>query len=61
MIKIEINLGKEKDADCTFKKAGKLVKNPEEELSAKEKNNIADALIKFALMFGQSWSNNLKD
>ena len=61
MIKIEINLGKENLADCTFKKAGKPVKNPEEELSAKEKNNIADALIKFALMFGKSWSNNLKD
>lgn len=61
MIKIEINLGKENHADCAFKKAGKPVKNPEEELSTKEKNNIADALIKFALMFGQSWSNNLKD
>jgi hypothetical protein len=58
MIKIEINLGKENLADCCFKKAGKKVKNPNEELSVKEKEEIADALIKFALLFGKHWSNS---
>lgn len=58
MIKIEINLGKDKLADCGFKKAGKTVKNPDGELSTKEKDDIADALIKFALLFGKSWSNS---
>ena len=57
MIKIEINLGKENLADCIFKKSGKIVKNPNEELSTKEKKDIADALIKFALLFGKSWSD----
>ena len=55
MIKIEINLGKEQLADCVFKKSGKIVKNPNEELSTKEKNDCADALIKFALLFGRAW------
>ena len=55
MIKIEINLGKDKLADCGFKKAGKTVKNPDGELSTKEKDDIADALIKFALLFGRAW------
>lgn len=55
MIKIEINLGKDKLADCGFKKAGKIVKNPNEELSEKDKNDISDALIKFALLFGRAW------
>lgn len=58
MIKIEINLGNNKLADCVFKKSGKIVKNPNEELSTKEKNDCADALIKFALLFGKSWSNS---
>lgn len=57
MIKIEINLGKDKLADCGFKKAGKTVKNPNEELSTKEKDDIADALIKFALLFGRAWKS----
>lgn len=60
MIKIEINLGKENLADCVFKKSGKIVKNLNEELSVKEKKEIADALIKFALLFGENWIN-LKD
>lgn len=60
MIKIEFNLGKENLADCVFKKSGKIVKNPNEELSVKEKKEIADALIKFALLFGENWIN-LKD
>lgn len=55
MIKIEINLGKDKLADCCFKKSGKIIKNPNEELSTKEKDDIADALIKFALLFGRAW------
>ena len=58
MIKIEINLGKENLADCVFKKSGKIVKNPNEELSTKEKNDCADALIKFALLFGEHWGNS---
>ena len=57
MIKIEINLGKENHADCIFKKSGKIIKNLNEELSVKEKNECADALIKFALLFGERWSN----
>lgn len=57
MIKIEINLGKGQLADCLFKKSGKIVKNPNEELSTKEKDDIADVLIKFALLFGERWSN----
>lgn len=55
MIKIEINLGKENLADCVFKKSGKIIKNPNEELSVKEKEEIADALIQFALLFGKNW------
>lgn len=58
MIKIEINLGKGQLADCVFKKSGKIIKNPNEELSVKEKEEIADALIQFALLFGKSWSNS---
>lgn len=58
MIKIEIKVGKENLADCCFKKSGKTVKNPNEELSVKEKEEIADALIKFALLFGEHWSNS---
>lgn len=57
MIKIEINLGKENLVDCVFKKAGKTVKNPNEELSVKEKEEIADALIQFALLFGKNWKS----
>ena len=57
MIKIEINLGKENLADCCFKKSGKTVKNPNEEFSVKEKKEIADSLIKFALLFGENWTN----
>lgn len=57
MIKIEINLCKEQLADCVFKKSGKIIKNPNEELSEKDKNDISDALIKFALLFGRKWGS----
>ncbi len=57
MIKIEIKLGKDNLAGCVFKKSGKIVKDPNNELSTKEKDDIADALIKFALLFGKSWGN----
>lgn len=57
MIKIEINLGKENLADCVFKKSGKIIKNPNEELSTKEKSDCADVLIKFALLFGERWGD----
>ena len=40
MIKIEIKLGKDNLADCVFKKSGKIVKDPNNELSTKEKDDI---------------------